>query len=215
MDTSCAERVYEHVRAGILDRRFADNEMLAEGRIAEEAGVSRTPVREALLRLQSEGMVQLLPKRGALVLPVTAQEAGDLLATRELVEIHCAEQVIEQGRGADVAVDLDRAMGHMQAAAMAGDVTGYVRADREFHAAIVDSAGNRILSRLYGTLRDRQLRMGTTNLMSSSGRPETERLAETMAEHRFIARAIADGDRDSVRPLITAHLATAERYLRR
>jgi DNA-binding GntR family transcriptional regulator len=52
---SAAERVYQHVRAGILNRRFADNDLLAEGRIADETGVSRTPVREALLRLEAEG----------------------------------------------------------------------------------------------------------------------------------------------------------------
>lgn len=215
MDTSCAERVYEFVRAGILDRRFADNEMLGEGRIAEQTGVSRTPVREALLRLQSEGMVQLLPKRGALVLPVGVQEARDLLATRELVEVHCAERILDQGRGQEVAPALDAAIGHLRAAQVAGDVVAYVAADREFHAAIVDGAGNRILSRLYGTLRDRQLRMGTTNLMSASGRPDSDRIAETMSEHTAIARAIASGDRPAIRPLITAHLATAERHLRR
>jgi DNA-binding GntR family transcriptional regulator len=172
-------------------------------------------VREALLRLQSEGMVRLMPKRGALVLPVSMQEANDVLATRELVEVHCAEQIVIQGRGADVAADLDVAIGHMYAAQIAGDVPGYATADREFHAAIVDSAGNRILSRLYATLRDRQLRMGTTNLMSPTGRPETERIAETMAEHRAIAAAIAAGDLAAIRPLITSHLATAQRHLRR
>jgi len=76
MDTtstpSAADRVYDHVRQGILSRRYADNELLAEGGIAAETGVSRTPVREALLRLEAQGMIRLLPKRGALVLPVTA-----------------------------------------------------------------------------------------------------------------------------------------------
>ena len=71
---------------GILTRRYADNDLLAEGAIALEAGVSRTPVREALLRLEAEGMIRLLPKRGALVLPVTAQEWRDVLDTRLLVE---------------------------------------------------------------------------------------------------------------------------------
>ena len=72
---SAADRVFEHVRTGVLTRRYADNDLLSEGQIAQETGVSRTPVREALLRLESQGMIRLLPKRGALVLPVTAQEA--------------------------------------------------------------------------------------------------------------------------------------------
>src|SRR6478609_9768746 len=96
---SAADRVFEHVRQGILTRRYADNDLLAEGQIALEAGVSRTPVREALLRLEAQGMIRLLPKRGALVLPVTAQEWRDVLATRLLVESHCTRAVIESGRG--------------------------------------------------------------------------------------------------------------------
>ena len=215
MDTTYADRVYEYVRAGILDRSFGDNELLAEARLAEETGVSRTPVREALIRLQSDGMVQLLPKRGALVLPVTAQEAADVLQARELVEVHCALWIIDHGRHPLVAEDLDAAMGHMRSAQLAGDVPGYAAADREFHATIVDAAGNRILSRLYASLRDRQLRMGATNLMAPSGHPDTERMASTAAEHHAIADAIADGDRVITRQRITAHLATAERHLRR
>ena len=78
--------MYEHVRSGILTRRYPDNELLSEGMLAPETGVSRTPVREALLRLEAQGMIRLLPKRGALVLPVTAQEWRDVLATRLLVE---------------------------------------------------------------------------------------------------------------------------------
>src|SRR4051812_21749176 len=96
--SSAADHAYEYVRTAILSRRFEDNELLAEGRIAQEIGVSRTPVREALLRLESEGMVRLLPKRGALVLPVSAQEWRDVLATRELVETYCVREIIEAGR---------------------------------------------------------------------------------------------------------------------
>ena len=109
MDTehcSAADRVYEHVRSGILTRRYPDNELLSEGMLASETGVSRTPVREALLRLEAQGMIRLLPKRGALVLPVTAQEWRDVLATRLLVEEHCTRSVILAGRGQSLARSL-------------------------------------------------------------------------------------------------------------
>ena len=121
---SAADRVFEHVRHGILNRRYADNDLLAEGDIAQETGVSRTPVREALLRLEAQGMVRLLPKRGALVLPVTAQEWHDLLATRLLVETHCTRAAILAGRGPAVALSLAVPLAELRAAANAHDLAG-------------------------------------------------------------------------------------------
>lgn len=210
---SAAERVYQHVRSGILSRRFADNELLSEGRLADETALSRTPVREALLRLESEGMVRLLPKRGALVLPVSVQEWRDVLSTRELVETHCVRSVIESGRAAGLVPRLDRAMADLRRAADAGDVVAYVTADREFHAAIVAAAGNSILDRLYGSLRDRQLRMGTDNLLAEGGLPDGARMNRTLADHQAIADAIAGEDVEAAVTRTVEHLATAARTL--
>ena len=210
---SAAERVYQHVRSGILSRRFVDNELVSEGRLADETALSRTPVREALLRLESEGMVRLLPKRGALVLPVSVQEWRDVLSTRELVETHCVRSVIESGRAAGLVPRLDRAMADLRRAADAGDVVAYVTADREFHAAIVAAAGNSILDRLYGSLRDRQLRMGTANLLAEGGLPDGARMNRTFADHQAIADAIAGEDVEAAVPRTVEHLATAARTL--
>ncbi|MDR3080973.1 MAG: GntR family transcriptional regulator, partial [Streptomyces sp.] len=69
-----ADRVYAHVKRGVLDRRYEGGTLLTEGELADEVGVSRTPVREALLRLEMEGLIKLYPKKGALVLPVSVQE---------------------------------------------------------------------------------------------------------------------------------------------
>ena len=211
---SAADRVFEHVRQGILSRRYADNDLLAEGDIATETGVSRTPVREALLRLESQGMIRLLPKRGALVLPVTAREWCDLLATRRLLETHCARSAITAGRGPAVARLLDRPLADLRAAAAANDLTGYVAADRDFHAAIVASDGNMILIRLYETLRDRQLRMGAANLLAADGAVDTARMAHTVADHEAIADAIGSADLELAERLTREHLDSADRTLR-
>lgn len=210
---SAAERVYQHVRAGILNRRFADNDLLAEGRIADETGVSRTPVREALLRLEAEGMVRLLPKRGALVLPVSAAEWRDVLATRELVETYCVRRVIETGVAPSLTGRLGTALATLQQAAAQGDVAAYVAADRDFHAAIVAAAGNSILIRLYGSLRDRQLRMGAANLLGEGGLADSARTQRTISDHHAIADAIAAEDLDAAVTLTIEHLATAARTL--
>jgi DNA-binding GntR family transcriptional regulator len=210
---SASDRVYEHVRAGILTRRFADNDLLAEGRIAQETGVSRTPVREALLRLEAQGMVRLLPKRGALVLPVSAQEWRDVLSTRELVETHCVRVVIESGRAPMLTPTLTKSVADLRTTAGSGDLSAYVLSDREFHAGIVAAAGNRILCRLYGSLRDRQLRMGTANLLAEGGLADPSRVARTIADHQGIADAIAREDAAQAVTLTIEHLATAARSL--
>ena len=210
---SAADRVYHHVRAGILNRRFADNDLLAEGRIAEEAGVSRTPVREALLRLEADGMVRLLPKRGALVLPVSAAEWRDVLATRELVETYCVRRVVESGAGPGLMPRLSAALATLRQAATDDDVAAYVAADRDFHAAIVAGAGNSILIRLYGSLRDRQLRMGAANLLGEGGLADSARTGRTIADHQAIADAIAAQDLDAAVNHTIEHLATAARTL--
>lgn len=210
---SAAERVYRYVRAGILNRRFADNDLLAEGRIADETGVSRTPVREALLRLEAEGMVRLLPKRGALVLPVSAAEWRDVLATRELVETYCVRRVLESGAAPSLSPRLSAALATLEQAAADGDVAAYVAADRDFHAAIVAAAGNSILIRLYGSLRDRQLRMGAANLLGEGGLADSARTRRTIADHSAIADAIATQDLDAAVTLTIEHLATAARVL--
>ena len=211
---SAADRVYDHVRTGILTRRFADNDLLAEGRLAAETGVSRTPVREALLRLEAEGMIRLLPKRGALILPVSAQEWRDVLATRELVETHCVREIILGGRAPMVTSRLAKAVDDLQSAGDSGDLAAYVSADRDFHATIVAAAGNSILNRLYGSLRDRQLRMGAANLLASDGLADPVRMGRTIADHRAIAQAIAREDVESAVGLTIDHLATAARTLR-
>jgi DNA-binding GntR family transcriptional regulator len=211
---SAADKVFEYVRQGILTRRYADNDLLAEGDIALQTGVSRTPVREALLRLESQGMVRLLPKRGALVLPVTAQEWRDLLATRRLVEWHCTRSIILAGRGPAVAQSLAGPLTELRVATASHDLARYVAADRDFHATIVAADGNLILIRLYATLRDRQMRMGASNLLAADGRVDTVRMATTISDHEAIADAIGAADLELAERLTIAHLANADRVLR-
>lgn len=89
-----ADRVYAHVKQGVLERTYEGGTLLTEGELAEAVGVSRTPVREALLRLEAEGLIKLYPKKGALVLPVSAQEIADVVETRLLVEEHAARKAV-------------------------------------------------------------------------------------------------------------------------
>jgi DNA-binding GntR family transcriptional regulator len=147
------------------------------------------------------------------VLPVGAAEWRDVLATRELVETYCVRRVIESGSASAVSGRLTSALLTLQQAAADGDVAAYVAADRDFHAAIVAAAGNSILIRLYGSLRDRQLRMGAANLLGEGGLSDSARTRRTIADHSAIADAIAAEDLDAAVTLTIEHLATAARTL--
>jgi DNA-binding GntR family transcriptional regulator len=194
-----AERVYSHVKQGVLDRRYEGGTLLTEGELAEAVGVSRTPVREALLRLEVEGLLKLYPKKGALVLPVSAQEIADVVETRLLVEEHAARKAVPAPAG--LIERLETLLERQQREADTGDLAAVAVTDRCFHAEIVRSGGNAILSRLYDQLRDRQLRMGVAVMHS-----HPDRIAKNITEHREILEALRAGDADAAVALVHRHV---------
>jgi DNA-binding GntR family transcriptional regulator len=213
---SAADRAYAYVKGEILARRFAPHDLLSEGQLAGAVGASRTPVREALLRLQGEGLVRLLPKRGALVLPVTVDEMADVMETRRLVETFAARKVLTHQPSAALGPVLERHLDAMRAAMEAHDVVAYVEADRDFHLAIVAATGNEIITSLYRSLRERQLRMGTVNLLDGSRtNVDPARMQSTLAEHERIRDALRAGRADAVVKAVGAHLDHAESTLAR
>ncbi|MGI8450853.1 MAG: GntR family transcriptional regulator [Streptosporangiaceae bacterium] len=213
---SAADRAYAYVKSEILSRRFAPHDLLSEGQLAGAVGASRTPVREALLRLQGEGLVRLLPKRGALVLPVTVDEMADVMETRRLVESFAARKVLTHQPPLALALApvLEGCLDAMRAAMLAHDVAAYVQADRDFHVAIVAATGNEIITSLYQSLRERQLRMGTVNLLDGAGtHVDPARMRSTLAEHERIRDALQSGRADAVVKAVGAHLDHAESTL--
>ncbi|MFJ2828756.1 GntR family transcriptional regulator [Streptomyces sp. NPDC087263] len=195
-----AERVYAHVKQGVLERRYEGSTLLTEGELAEAVGVSRTPVREALLRLEVEGLIRLYPKKGALVLPVSAQEIADVVETRQLVEGHAARKAVPASPR--LIARLEELLAEQKEQAAAGDLAAAAVTDRCFHAEIVRSAGNEILSRLYDQLRDRQLRMGVAVMHA-----HPDRITKTLSEHEQILSALRSGDAEEVVGLIHRHVS--------
>src|SRR4051812_34745905 len=94
---TAAERAYGFTKARILDGRFGGGLLITEGDIGADVGVSRTPVREAFLRLESEGLLRLYPKRGALVVAVSPDEVEMVMETRLLVERFAIDKIVETG----------------------------------------------------------------------------------------------------------------------
>lgn len=204
---TAAERVYRHVKQAVLDRRYEGGVLLTEGELAVAVGVSRTPVREALLRLETEGLLKLYPKKGALVLAVSAQEIADVIETRLLVEEFTVRRAVPAPAG--LLERLAELVEEQRRLAAAGELGAMIAADRAFHAEIVRSAGNQILCRLYDQLRDRQLRMGVALLHA-----HPERVERTLAEHREILDALRAGDADTAAAAVRAHVSRVGELVR-
>ncbi|MEV5579327.1 GntR family transcriptional regulator [Streptomyces parvus] len=202
-----AERVYAHIKEAVLDRRYEGGTLLTEGDLADAVGVSRTPVREALLRLEVEGLIKLYPKKGALVLAVSAQEIKDVVETRLLVEEFAARKAVPASPR--LIERLEQLLEEQRRLAEAGDLAAVAVTDRCFHAEIVKHAGNEILSRLYDQLRDRQLRMGVAVMEAHPGRIEAN-----ITEHGELLEAIRAGDADGAALVVRRHVGRVRELVR-
>jgi DNA-binding GntR family transcriptional regulator len=194
-----SDRAYAFAKERILDGRYAGGDLISEGDIATGVGLSRTPVREAFLRLESEGLLRLYPKRGALVVPVSVAEVESVMETRLLVERFAIEKVIR--RGVELGADLEDAIAQQDALAAQGLEREFVEADREFHRLVVAAAGNDILLALHDSLRDRQSRMGLAALAR-----DDHRTREILDEHRALAAAVNAHDVELARSIVDRHL---------
>jgi DNA-binding GntR family transcriptional regulator len=208
---SATDRVYGHVKQAILDRTYAGGALLTEGQIADVTGVSRTPVREALLRLEGEGLLRLYPKKGALVLALSAREADEVFQAREMVEAFAAAVCLrlDEGDRAALLAALDGHLADMRRHRAAADAQALSASDRAFHAAVVAAAGNGVVARFYESLRDRQMCMTEVAM-----RVSPERMDRAVAEHAAILDAVRAGDGDRLGALIAAHVHAAAGHLR-
>jgi DNA-binding GntR family transcriptional regulator len=141
---------------------------------------------------------------------------ADVMETRRLVEKFAARKVLTHQPSAALGPVLERHLDAMRAAMEAHDVVAYVQADRDFHLAIVAATGNEIITSLYRSLRERQLRMGTVNLLDGTGpNVDPARMQSTLAEHERIRDALRAGRADAVVKAGGAHLDHAESTLAR
>jgi DNA-binding GntR family transcriptional regulator len=195
------DRAYAFTKERVLDSTYAGGDLITEGEVADALGMSRTPVREAFLRLEGEGLLRLYPKRGALVVPVSVGEVEAVMETRMLVERFALDKVLAAGPAETVARRLDEAIAMQEQRRAAGDADGFVAVDREFHTTFVTAAGNPIVTGLYDSLRDRQQRMIITSLLI-----DAERSASILVEHRALTEAIRSGELERAQTVLTAHL---------
>jgi DNA-binding GntR family transcriptional regulator len=192
------ERAYDFVRESILLGRFPAGEFIEEETVCAATGLSRTPVREAFGRLGAERYIDLMPRRGALVRGVSADELIQIYETRRLLEGFAIDHICGAGRGAPPTM---RALCDRMRATPAEDLLGHVELDQAYHRALVSGTGNEILAELYAGMRARQMRVAMTALGA-----DPSRIGQINDEHEAIVAALDRADAEDARAVLARHL---------
>jgi DNA-binding GntR family transcriptional regulator len=207
MPPQAADRAYELTKELLLTGELPGGHLLSEGDIAERLGMSRTPVREAFLRLQAEDLLRLIPKRGAIVVPVPPGEAEDVLDARDAIETAAVRRLLRSPRRlAEALGALRTALELQRDHAAVGHLAAFAQADEAFHRAIVRAGGNALTMRFYVTLADRQRRMSLQAL-----RPAPEKLELVLRQHEDLIATIERGDAEAFGVALRDHLDRTHR----
>jgi DNA-binding GntR family transcriptional regulator len=142
---SLVESAYQTMRRKILDNVWPPGHRALEQELAHELGMSRTPVREALIRLQKEGLVEVIPRHGMSVLPVSADDMRDIYEMLTALESTAAELAVRRTPSEAQLKPLLDASSDMRAALKADDLDAWAAADERFHQHLVALSGNRLL----------------------------------------------------------------------
>ena len=194
-----AQRAYDFAKWAILNAVYPAGEVITVSALAGEIGLSRTPVREALLRLEAEGLVRVEPGRGAVVASFSPQEVEDVLEARTLVENYTAARSF--GNRKAFLPDLLLVHEETKRRRREQDTAGFTAADRRFHEIIVDGADNAVLSEMYRSLRERQ-----TLFTSTMVRGRVDRMEAAIAEHDRIIEKLQGDDEDAFIDVVNSHL---------
>ncbi|MER5668027.1 GntR family transcriptional regulator [Streptomyces mirabilis] len=200
------EKAYAYLKDTVLTDPEMQGAFLSEQELADRIGVSRTPIREALLLLAAEDLVELVPKRGARVTPLTGREVRELMELRGVVERYAAQQLVAAER---VPLEELRSLLERQRALTGAEETReFIAVDHQFHASLVSAVGNALLDRHYDGLRSRQVRAGVLAVYNQQGRQEA-----VLDEHEAILDALAGGDEQAVCAAIDHHLESTLKVL--
>ncbi len=194
-------RVFHRIRDDILNGKYAENEELKEVAIGEELGVSRTPVREALRQLELEGLVQIIPNKGAYVVGISAGDIRDIYMIRSKLEGLCArwacenitDEQMEELEEIVYLADFHEAKGHDEQ---------LVELDNRFHTTLYESCNSKMLEHLLKDYHQYVWRIRQKTLVGKRGKDCND-------EHRAIMEAIRDKDADRAEEIANRHMRSA------
>ena len=188
--TALAEKAYREIKRMVLENEVHGGEYLLEEDLARIVGMSRTPLREALVQLQNEGLIAIVPRRGVRVVTLTVDDMREVYDLLRWLESQAAHALASRPDRAQAVRELRRLVQEMKKSLAAGDIAAWARANDRFHIRLVESAGNRRLVRICANLLDQSQRVRAFTLRLR--KPPTR----TTDAHAAMVKAIEDGDAD-------------------
>ena len=193
------DQVYAALREAIVTAELEPGRQLSENELAGRLGVSRTPVREALVRLRDDRLVEIVPQLGTFVARISDQAVGDAQFVRESLECAAIRIAAVRAQPADV-LDLQAILSRQERARDARDFDGFYVLDDELHAALCELSGHGVAWRLAGRAN------GHLNRVRRLSLPEPDYLAEMVVEHGEVVAAVQAGDPDAAETTLRHHL---------
>ena len=200
MAESLADRAYDALLAAIAEGRLRPGQRVREIAFAEQLGISRTPIREALQRLARDGLITLDARNGARITELSLEAIQELYDLREILEGSAARFAALSAK----ANDLQRLKAILAKEAEHGnDPAALAKLNKLFHRTLCEAANNRYLMSAVSDFSTTLLLLGPTTLAAGG------RAGESQAEHRAIVEAVAAGDADKAETLMRAHIRRA------
>lgn len=198
---SIAEKAYRRLRLAIVECRLAPGQRLTEASIAQKLQVGETPAREALRQLVMEGLLQVTPRHGYAVAPITLRDVHELFELRLLIEPATAAMAARHFRAASLPI-LKKLSEVGYADGSQDSVRKFLRANTELHVHIANLSGNRRLVQLMTQLLSESERLTNFGMLSH---PHSEQAVD---EHKKLLEALASKDPDSARRIMEEHVKT-------
>ena len=197
--TALYQEVAERLRQRIFAHELTPGDWIDEQKLAEQYGISRTPLREALKVLAAEGLVDLKPRRGCYVTEISRQDIDDIFPLMAMLEGRCAFIAVQLAKPADIR-DLKAIHEKLELAAKESRIDAFFEANQEFHRRIQELTNNRWLLSVIQDLR-KVLKLSRLHSLSLEGR-----LQQSLEEHRIIMAAFEAGDAEKAEKSMHDHL---------
>ena len=201
-----AAQVHEILRRSIITMRLRPRKKVSEAELALQLGVSRTPVREALIKLAEDRLVEILPQRGSFITPIRLHEVLEARFIREALEIAVVREAAASGR-AEVLGRLENLLQAQRAAARDKDLERFLELDEAFHHTLSESVDKQRCWRLIQSVKHQLDRVRYLSL------PEPGNLALLIRQHAAIAEAVLAGKPEEAETLMRAHLREVLRFI--
>lgn len=201
------EQTYRFLKDKILKREISPGEKISVEEIAHGLGVSRTPVVNALKMLESDGLVEIQPRRGTFVTHLTAQDVAELFEIRLLIELHAAEQIFAQNKVDQLLDGVEEPLSRMHAAISEADYVDYesfISGDRDLHLQLVKFLNNHRLFQIYTALNV-HMQVARAHYLDT-----VENALQAQKEHEAMLIAIKNNDLDGLKEAIRSHIVNVK-----